>query len=114
MLISLKEDMLKKAAYLKYLKVSTKFIQACECSKPVHSYCLSALVTRTKKIRCTNCNQPFRYFIKKEKICNAKLLKLIIGYLVVFFFAMIATVGLIILDGWMKFRHAKDNPDMIS
>lgn len=113
-MLNLKEDMRKRAAYLKYLKVSTKFIESCECPEPVHSYCLSALVTRTRKIQCNNCNEPFNYFIKKEKICNAKLLKLIIGYLLVFGIAMICTAGLIILDGWMKYKHAQDNPDIIS
>lgn len=113
LLLLLKDDMQKKAAFLKYLKVSTKFIEACSCVDPQHSYCLSAQVTRSKKIFCHTCKDPYKYFIKEEKICNTKLLKLIATYIVVFVVAMLCTSGLMIIDGYMKFRHVKENPDQI-
>ena len=113
LLLSLKEDMQKKAAFLRYLKVSTKFIEPCLCQDPVHQYCISALVTRTKKIYCQTCNQPYKYFIKEEKICNTKLLKLIAAYIVVFAASMVATVGLMIIDGYLKYLHVRDHPEKV-
>jgi hypothetical protein len=56
LLLLLKEDMQKKAAYLKYLKVSAKFIEACDCEEKVHAYCLTAQVTRSQKIHSV---EPF-------------------------------------------------------
>jgi hypothetical protein len=113
LLLNLKEDMQKKAAYLKYLKVSAKFIEACECDKKVHAYCLTAQVTRTQKIQCEFCNAPFRYFIKKEKVCNSKLMKLVVGYILTFILSIMLTVGLVILDGWLKFKNVSNDPEKL-
>ena len=106
----MKEDMEKKAPYLKYLKVSSKFIDACNCLDQVHSYCLSALVTRRKKIYCQTCYEPYKYYIKEEKVCNSKLFKIIAIYLVVFLVSIITTTGLMIFDGYLKYNHIKKNP----
>ena len=110
LLLLLKEDMQKKAAYLKYLKVSAKFIEACDCEEKVHAYCLTAQVTRSQKIQCEVCKQPFRYFIKKEKVCNAKLTKLVFGYISAFLLAILLLVALIIIDGWLKFKNVGSDP----
>ena len=111
LLLSLKEDMQKKAAYLRYLKVSTKFIEACGCTEHQHSYCLSAQVTKSKKIFCHTCKEPYKYFIKEEKICNTKLLKLIATYVIVFACALLCTAGLMVIDGWMKYNHVRENAE---
>lgn len=103
LLQELKEDMKLKANYLKYLKVSTRFIEACHCAEPVHAYCLSAQVTRSKKIYCPTCKEPFRYFIKEEKICDTKLLKLVALYFLVFALILLGLVGIMIFDGYLKF-----------
>jgi hypothetical protein len=105
----------KKASYLKYLKVSTKFLDACNCPDQVHSYCLSALVTRKKKIYCHTCSEPYKYFIKEEKLCNPKLFKIIAIYVLVFLVSLTTTIGLMIFDGYLKFNHIKKNPaDLVS
>ena len=42
LLSDLKTDMEAKANYLKYLKISAKFISPCNCkSRMVHSYCIT-------------------------------------------------------------------------
>ena len=48
LLQDLKTDMEAKANYLKYLKISAKFIKPCLCNerKRVHSYCQTALIIR--------------------------------------------------------------------
>jgi hypothetical protein len=104
LLQELKEDMKHKANYLKYLKVSTRFIEACHCAEPVHAYCLSAQVTRSKKIYCPTCKEPYRYFIKEEKICDTKLLKLVAIYFLVFVLILLGLAGIMIFDGYLKFQ----------
>ena len=47
LLVDLKADMEAKADYLKYLKISAKFLQPCMCyDKYVHSYCMTARIIR--------------------------------------------------------------------
>lgn len=41
-LLGMKGDLFNKAPYLKYLKVSSKFIRPCNCKSPVHIYCITA------------------------------------------------------------------------
>ena len=48
LLSDLKEDMEAKANYLKYLKISAKFINPCGCTNNmVHSYCMTAKIIRS-------------------------------------------------------------------
>ena len=47
LLTQMKQDLMLKLAYLKYLKVSAKFCQPCECPrKRVHTYCQTAHIIR--------------------------------------------------------------------
>lgn len=47
LLADLKSDMEAKANYLKYLKISAKFLHPCSCKQRLeHSYCLTALIIR--------------------------------------------------------------------
>ena len=53
LVIDMKEDMDAKANYLKYLKISPKFIKACNCANEmVHSYCITARIIRSQRIYC--------------------------------------------------------------
>ena len=65
LLSDLKEDMEAKANYLKYLKISAKFINPCGCaSNMVHSYCMTARIIRSQRIYCTKCGSAYNLFIK--------------------------------------------------
>lgn len=45
---NLKQDFLRKKQYLKFMKISSKFIQGCSCpDKFAHSYCSTAFVLRS-------------------------------------------------------------------
>lgn len=108
LLLDLKQDMQRKKEYLKYLKVSTKFIEACSCDQHVHQYCLSAQVTKQRKIFCSQCGDHYKYWIKEEKICNSKLLKLIASYIVFFILVLLCTVGVMMIDGYLKLRKFQE------
>jgi len=107
----MKGDLEKKASYLMYLRVSTKFLLACECEEPVHSYCITAKIIRTKSIFCERCKEPYRLFIKEEKMCSSRLFKLLALYFVVLFCSIGVTVGVIILDGFLKKSYVNAHPD---
>jgi hypothetical protein len=56
LLRDMKQDLSKKAGYLKTLKVSTKFIKPCSCTESVHAYCMTAKVINCGRIQCDKCN----------------------------------------------------------
>ena len=103
LLIELKNDMDQKAEYLKYLKISAKFISPCACkTSDVHSYCQTASIIRSKCIFCKKCGYAYDLFIKQEKMCSGKLLSLLFKYflfmLIMFFFAAL----FLVLDAYLK------------
>ena len=98
----MKEDLENKVSYLMYLRVSTKFLDACQCDEPVHSYCITAKIIRTQSIFCEKCKEPYRLFIKEEKMCSTRLFKLLALYFVVLLVSVAVTVGVVILDGFLK------------
>ena len=52
----MKQDLESQQAYLKYLKVSAKFCQPCECPrKRVHTYCQTAQIILNQRIYCEKC-----------------------------------------------------------
>ena len=81
MLKNLKEDFLKKRLYLKYLKISTKFINACNCEKEIHSYCVTAQVVRNQRIFCKDCGAYYHLYVKSEKLCSPLLFAVIGKYI---------------------------------
>lgn len=62
----MKSDLLAKAPYLKFLKLSSKFIKACECKHPVHAYCITAQVIRNACVYCKKCGCQYKVFVKQE------------------------------------------------
>ena len=66
---NLRQDYIDKSPYLKYLRISSKFIQVCDCSwKNCHSYCVTAYVLRTQKIYCVDCDAFFQLYVKDERL----------------------------------------------
>lgn len=71
----LKQDYINKRAYLKYLRVSSKFIKCCQCNiKQCHSYCITAFVLRSQKIFCKDCNGYFQLHVRQERIFSTEYL----------------------------------------
>lgn len=65
LLYDLKNDLEAKANYLKYLKISAKFVKPCACSKKeAHAYCMTARIIRSQKIYCDYCGNAYNLFIK--------------------------------------------------
>ena len=94
-----------KANYLKYLKISAKFINPCACAAiMVHSYCMTAKIIRSQRIFCKKCGQAYNLFIKQEKMCSGKLLSLLFKYFLFLLIMLICAASFLILDAFLKTR----------
>lgn len=103
-----------KANYLKYLKISAKFVKPCSCQERLatHSYCQTARLIREQRIYCDKCGDAFNLFIKQEKMCSGKLISLLTKYFL-FLLAMLLTAALfLIVDAWLKTRQAREEPEV--
>ena len=107
----MKSDLMAKAPYLKFLKVSSKFIKACDCKSPVHAYCITAQVIINACIYCKKCGCQYKVFVKQEQICSEKLLKLIAAYSIGIIIAMFFFCVLVLIDSYLKFLYFKNHPD---
>ena len=68
----LKKDFNNKRQYLKFLRISVKYIKACNCdNKNTHQYCLTAQVVRSQKIYCKDCGAYYHLYVKSEKLCSS-------------------------------------------
>ena len=113
-LIGMRTDLFSKQPYLKYLKVSSKFIKPCGCKQPVHTYCITADVIRSGCVSCSKCKQQYKLFVKEEQICSSKLITLSGIYALCIFVCMISFTGLVIIDAYTKYLYFQDNPDEAS
>ena len=69
----LKQDFLNKRQYLKFLRISSKFIQVCGCQHKVsHAYCATASVLRTQKIYCKDCFSYYPLYVKSERVFSSE------------------------------------------
>ena len=69
----LKQDFLNKRQYLKFLRISSKFIQVCGCQHKVsHAYCATASVLRTQKIYCKDCFSYYSLYVKSERVFSSE------------------------------------------
>lgn len=103
-----------KANYLKYLKISAKFVKPCNCNERlvVHSYCQTARLIREQRIYCDGCGSAFNLFIKQEKMCSGKLISLLTKYFL-FLLIMLGCAALfLIVDAWLKTMQARDEPEV--
>ena len=103
-----------KANYLKYLKISAKFLKPCSCNErqQVHSYCQTARIIREMRICCDKCGDAFNLFVKQEKMCSGRLISLLTKYFL-FLLAMFAAAALfLIIDAYLKTRQASKEPEI--
>ena len=108
----MKSDLQSKMAYLKYLRVSAKFCEPCDCPRRrVHKYCQTAQIIKNQRIYCEKCAAQYNLFIKEERVCSGKLISLLFKYLFFTLLLILATAGILVLDGYLKTRHALDNPE---
>ena len=106
----LKQDFLNKRAYLKFLRINSKFISCCACShKRAHAYCMTAFVLRSQKIYCKDCNTYFHLYVKSERILSTEYLGSIVR--LAFMFAVFGAViyGIYYLDHYLKGLYIRDN-----
>ena len=47
----------------------------------------------------------------RENICSNKLTAMIVRQLMIFFLITVGNIGILILDGFLKFNHAKLHPE---
>ena len=52
--------------------------------------------------------------IKEERVCSSKFIYLLVKYFALTLLLINFTAGLLILDGYLKNIHAKENPDTAS
>ena len=82
---SLKKDFNKKRQYLKFLRISVKFVKACDCEmKNTHQYCLTAQVVRSQRIYCKDCGAYYHLYVKSEKLCSSQLFAVVGRYIFLF------------------------------
>lgn len=48
--------------------------------------------------------------IREEHLCSSKLIFLLIKYFFFIILLIVVTAGFLVLDGYLKMRHAKYNP----
>ena len=113
LLSDLKEDMEAKANYLKYLKISAKFINPCGCiNNMVHSYCMTARIIRSQRIYCKKCGNAYNLYIKQEKMCSGKLLSLLFKYFLFLMIMFLCAATFLVVDAWLKTREAQKTPEI--
>lgn len=100
---NLKQDFLNKRQYLKFIKITSKFIQICKCSQKIcHSYCATAHVLRNQRIYCIDCFHYFRLYVRSERIFSTFYTSRVIRMLVLFIFNAVIIYGVYELDRYLK------------
>jgi len=51
-------------------------------------------------------------FIKEERVCSSKFIALLVKYFLFTLLLIAVTSGFLILDGYLKMRHAQQNPEL--
>lgn len=101
----LQSDNRFKRRYLTQLRITTRFIQPCECQKEeVHAYCLTAKIVQDKKIFCSSCDGHFKFHLHAKSavsIVSSILYYVIVNLLVIAFGSSVC-----LLDGVLKCRQS--------
>lgn len=108
LLLRMKMDVKEKVMYLKYLRVSGKFCEPCECkNKRVHRYCQTAKIIIDQRVYCDRCGGQYNLFIKQERLCSSKMISVVLKCLlfIIVFSAIVAC--LLIFDGYLKSMYAR-------
>ena len=106
----MKQGLEQKAVYLKYLKISPKWVVPCNCvdrvynNKPyrVHAYCATAKIILSQRIFCEKCHFQYNLFIKEEQICSGRLLTLFIKYVIFMILLTGFAAAFLIFDAYLK------------
>ena len=101
----------KRGKYLQYIRVSASFVTACKCERSAHIYCITAKVLRTRKIYCERCLCHYNLYIRQENICSNRLLGRLTSWILLVLLLVFVTGALLVLDGFLKFNHAKQHPE---
>lgn len=102
---ALKSDFLNKKTYLKFLRISSKFIIPCHCyNKLTHAYCATAMVLRTQKIFCNECNGFYQLYVRHERIFNSAYIGGTLKLSALFATVSAAIYGIFRLDHFLKNR----------
>ena len=51
-------------------------------------------------------------FIKEERVCSSKFITLLLKYFLLTLLLIVVTTGFLVLDGYLKMRHAQRNPEL--
>ena len=103
----MKRDLEENQNYIKYLKVTPKLIRPCTCpGRAVHQYCMTANVIRNNSIACPRCDMAYDLYVKKEKLCNPKIVRLILNYSVFIGLIVVVAAVVLIIDGYLKTLNA--------
>lgn len=102
----LKQAYMENERYLKYLRINSKLIRACNCEQQIcHTYCITALMLMRKKIYCENCGQYYLLYLKSEKLINSELVENMLKQLFIYIVLGSAIYGVYLLDIYMKDKH---------
>ena len=102
----LKQAYLENERYLKYLRINSKLIRACDCEQQIcHSYCITALMLMQKKIYCPHCGHYYLLYLKSEKLISSELIENMAKQLLIYLILAMAIYGVYLLDIYMKDRH---------
>lgn len=110
------EDILagSRGKYLMYVRVTGSYVRMCKCHKaPVHSYCATASVIRSRKIYCKKCNSHYNLWVRQESIYNNKLMGKLFQYILLALILITASGLCLVLDAYLKFRYFKEHPEQV-
>ena len=100
----LRADTIKKQRYLSQLRITPKFVQACNCSRSIaHSYCLTAKIIQTKKIFCDTCDDHYKLHLSKH---NVSIVGAVLRYVFIIVCVIAFGASICFLDGYMKCRQS--------
>ena len=63
------------------------------------------------RIYCDKCGGQFNLFIKEERVCSSKFVALLVKYFLFTLLLIAMTMGFLMLDGYLKMKHAQRNPE---
>ena len=108
-MLNLKQDFLKKLSYLKFIRISSKFINICACSHKVcHSYCITAFVLRKQQIYCMDCLNYYRLYVCNEQLFTGLKQTNMLSVLMLMIFWGLVCVGVLMIDRYMKIEAITD------
>ena len=73
---------------------------------------MTALIIRSQKIICDKCGKNYNMYIKEERFCSNKIFQLLIKYIMIFVVTTGIMIGFLVLDSFIKTRHASNNPEI--